>query len=66
MQNIITKIKSIAIEVWNWIKTTGGRLYAPSTPVSKNAEIITRLQSHKTKIKLRKPKAKKTKKTSKK
>ena len=66
MQNIIIKIKSIAIEVWNWIKTTGGRLYAPSTPVSKNAEIITRLQSHKTKIKLRKPKAKKAKKTSKK
>ena len=66
MQNIITKIKSIAIKVWNWIKTTGGRLYAPITPVSKNTEIITRLQSHKTKIKLRKPKAKKAKKISKK
>lgn len=66
MQNIITKIKSIAIEVWNWIKTAGGRLYGPSASVSKNAEIITRLQSHKTKIKLRKPKAKKAKKTSKK
>ena len=66
MQNIITKIKLIAIRVWNWIKTTGGRLYGPSASVTKNAEIITRLESHKTKIKLRKPKAKKAKKISKK
>lgn len=66
MQNIITKIKLIAIRVWNWIKTAGGRLYGPSASVSKNTELLTRLQSHKTKIKLRKPKAKKAKKTSKK
>ncbi len=62
MSNIFQKIKLLAIKCWNWIKIVGGRLYVNTDKSSTNptnTSIVTRLESHKTKIKLRKPKVKK-------
>lgn len=65
MNNIFQKIKSISYKIWAWIKSVANVATQQSSGKPNNQQIVDRLETHKTKIKLRKPRVKKVKKQKK-